>query len=209
MKCSVNVLYEDNHLLIVDKPAGLLTQPSGTSQPSLETKVKTFLKERDNKPGGVYLHAIHRLDKEVSGIVVFAKTQKALQRMQEALRNNACTKVYRAQVDSFPHEEEATLTHFLLKKSHRTSVVHPDTPGAKSATLQYKLVDNALEITLITGRYHQIRAQLAAIDCPIIGDSKYGSTTPYQPYAIALHHHRFVFPHPITKKLITIISEVE
>lgn len=195
----VEIIYEDNHLLVLNKPAGLLTQPSGTTQDSLEAQGKQFIKTRDHKPGNVFLEAAHRLDRPVSGIVLFAKTSKALSRLQQAIRERHCEKTYLALVEGAPPKPEATLEHTLLHTHHKAEV-HPD---GKPAILNYKALKSTknstlLEIQLITGRYHQIRAQLAVIGCPILGDTKYGSTHPSK--TIALHHTRLTISHPTTKE---------
>src|SRR5581483_11487710 len=176
----LKIIFEDNHLLILNKPAGLLTQPTELSNDSLETEAKTFIKERDKKKGGVFLHAIHRLDKEVSGIVLFAKSQKALERLQASMRNKEYKKMYLALCDGKPAQHEGTLKHYLLHSSHKAKIVSYSTPEAKEAILHYKVLRveeeiSLLQIELETGRYHQIRVQLQEIGCPIVGDVKYGS----------------------------------
>jgi 23S rRNA pseudouridine1911/1915/1917 synthase len=207
----IEILFEDNHLLVVNKPAGLLTQPSGTDQDSLEAQAKAYLKEKYNKPGNVFLEAVHRLDKPVSGIVIFAKTSKALSRLNESLRSKQAKKIYRAWVEGIPKQKEATLEHYLQHGDFVASVVSKEHPEAKLARLSYKMLESKensslLEITLETGRYHQIRAQLAAIGHPILGDTKYGSKTTAQ--EIALTHVRLEIEHPVTKeKMLFSIKE--
>lgn len=209
----IKVLYEDNHLLVVDKPAGLLTQPSGTDEDSLESQCKQWIKERDNKPGNVYLHAVHRLDKPVSGIVVFAKTSKALSRLNESIREQKVKKWYTAMTELAPETDEGTLQHYLTHDEHRASVEKIRDKTAKLAILHYRVLElkkegTILEIRLETGRYHQIRAQLAEAGCSIIGDKKYGACSNYLPDAIALHHHRFEIPHPVSGEILQFTSEV-
>lgn len=207
----MEVLFEDNHLLLLNKPAGLLTQPSGTAEESLEQQAKQWLKEVYCKPGGVFLEAVHRLDRPVSGIVLFAKTQKALSRLNESMRQRDVQKVYLCWVEGIPSPEEGHLTHYLLHGSHRAHLVPPNHPGGKQAVLRYRIVnykgaDALLEIHLETGRYHQIRAQLAAIGHPISGDVTYGAQQPDKGGTILLHHFRFSFPHPISKCLVCVES---
>jgi 23S rRNA pseudouridine1911/1915/1917 synthase len=199
----MDILYEDNHLLAVNKPAGILTQPSGTSQISLEALCKTYLKEKYGKPGNVFLEAVHRLDKPVSGIVLFARTSKALARLHALFREGKVVKIYQALVENTPHPSEGILEHYLLHEDHYARVVEANTPGAQFCRLHYQLLHARepgflLEIELITGRYHQIRAQLAAIGLPIIGDERYGSKRRLSDNSIALHHSRLEFKHPIT-----------
>ncbi len=198
------ILYEDNHLLVVNKPAGLLTQPSGTEQDSLESHCKQWIKTKYNKPGQVFLHAIHRLDKQVSGIVVFARTTKSLTRLNAAMRQKSYKKCYLALVEKAPNAPEGILEHYLTHDDYQANVVAKGHPGAKLSRLQYRILKEfgnyiVLEIELDTGRYHQIRAQLGAIGCPIVGDTKYGSTHPLPQRRIALHHARLELDHPVTQ----------
>jgi len=202
----IDVVYEDNHLLVVDKPSGLLTQPSGTDQSSLEEKCKQYLKKKYAKSGEVYLHAVHRLDKPVSGVVVFAKTSKALSRLNESLRNKQSKKIYHALVEGVPKQSETILENYLMHDSFSARVVEKTHPKAKLARLSYKILEvqngNAkLEIELETGRYHQIRIQLANLGCPIVGDGKYGSTINNSGEGIALRHVELSVIHPIKKEL--------
>ncbi|MCE5318611.1 MAG: RluA family pseudouridine synthase [Parachlamydia sp.] len=200
----IQILYEDNHLLAVNKPAGLLTQPSGTSQDSLEAFYKTWIKEKYQKPGNVFLEAAHRLDKPVSGIVLFARTSKALSRLHASLREKKAVKIYLALVDKLPSRPEGVLEHYLAHDSHHTRlVVGPSAPGAQLARLHYKFLGPRgngylLEIHLETGRYHQIRAQLAAAGFPIRGDERYGSHRHLAENQIALHNQRLEIDHPVT-----------
>lgn len=162
----LKILYEDNHILAVFKPAGLLTQPTDECAESLELQAKQYLKERYQKPGAVYLHAVHRLDKPVSGIVVFAKTSKALSRLNEAQREKEWRKIYQAEVEGTWSKLEGELTHYLKHDEFKTLVSEKPLPGYKLAKLHYRILENRettalVEIELETGRYHQIRAQLA------------------------------------------------
>ncbi len=206
MKSRVVIVYQDNHLLVLDKPAGLLTQPSGTDQDSLEAQGKSWVKEVSNKPGNVYLHAVHRLDRPVSGLVLFARTSKALSRLQESLREKETAKTYLAIVEGALSSLEGKLSHYLVHEEHSTRVVSAQTAKSKLATLTYKVLatqqkTSIVEVQLETGRYHQIRAQFAAIGHPILGDLKYGSRLSFLPGAIALHHWRFQVKHPVSKEL--------
>lgn len=203
------ILYEDNHLLVVNKPSGILTQPSGTQQENLEELCKLWIKEFYQKPGNVFLEAVHRLDKPVSGIVVFARTSKALSRLHSAMREQKLQKVYNAVVEGIPRPSEGILEHYLVHDEYQSLVVTQGTLNAKLCRLHYRLLkhdekDALMEITLETGRYHQIRAQLSASRHPIVGDFKYKSRESYLPNAIALHHAKLQFPHPTLKKLIDI-----
>lgn len=200
----MQIIYEDNHLLAVNKPSGLLTQPSGTTQESLEALCKQWIKEKYHKPGNVFLEAAHRLDKPVSGIVLFARTSKALSRLHASLREKRAFKIYLAIVDRPPGQPEGTLEHYLIHDSHHTRIAGPTTPGAQFARLHYKLrgpkgKGYLVEIQLETGRYHQIRAQLAAAGMPIWGDERYGSQKQLPGNQIALHHHRLEIDHPVTQ----------
>lgn len=213
----LEILYQDNHLLAVVKPAGLATQPSPTSDASLEKLCKEWIKKETGKPGNVYLHAIHRLDKPVSGIVLFAKSSKALSRLNEAMRMKHMQKTYLALVEGNLPQSEGNLEHYLLHGDHYAHVVPETALGAKSARLRYvvtaskeinKKVYSLVEIKLETGRYHQIRAQMSAIGYPIIGDSKYGSHVSYKEGAIALSHAHFSFPHPTTGEIISLSTSL-
>lgn len=203
----LDILFEDNHLFVVNKPAGLLTQPSGTSQDSLENHCKDWIKEAYQKPGNVFLAAAHRLDKPASGIVIFAKTSKALSRLNESIRDKRFKKSYYALVEGSLKESEGVLEHYLMHDDYQARLAKADEPNAKFCRLLYNVVDSLnsftlLDIDLETGRYHQIRAQLAAMGYPIIGDHKYGSRVKFMPEAIALHHYYLEIPHPTTKILM-------
>lgn len=208
MTISLVPLYEDNHLLVLNKPSGLLTQPSGTEQDSLEQQAKSWLKEVYHKPGQVFLEAVHRLDKPVSGIVVFSKTSKALSRLNASIRNKHMRKTYWAWVENAPPDDQGILEHMLVHDDFHSRVVSTGHPEGKPARLTYRVLQRKenrtlLEIELETGRYHQIRLQLSAIGCPVWGDQKYGSQQVYEPHAIALHHKRLQLPHPISQELLT------
>lgn len=203
-------IFCDSHLLVLSKPAGLLTQPSGTDRVSLEAFGKSWIKKKFNKPGNVFLEAIHRLDKPVSGIVVFARTSKALTRLQEAGRKGLFHKEYLACVEGKFEESEGELEHWLLHRSHRAEVSFEKNPEAKRALLHYAVLGtfasgqrtySLLKIRLLTGRYHQIRVQLGKEGHPIVGDSKYGSSDAAP--CLMLHHYHFEAPHPVTKELLS------
>jgi 23S rRNA pseudouridine1911/1915/1917 synthase len=205
----LEVLYHDNHLLAANKPAGLLTQPSGTDKDNLEDRSKVWIKETKSKPGNVFLHAVHRLDQVVSGIVLFACTDKALSRLNADMRTHKFTKIYHAVVSGTPPQDSGSLRHFLTHDDYHAKIVSEGDADAKECLLDYKVLKSSsnqslLEIQLHTGRYHQIRAQLAAIGCPILGDEKYGSTIKLPGGAIALHHARLTVIHPVTKEEIFI-----
>jgi 23S rRNA pseudouridine1911/1915/1917 synthase len=198
-----SLIYEDNHLLVANKPAGLLTQPSGTEQDSLEAQAKDWVKKKYNKPGEVFLVAVHRLDKPVSGVVLFARTSKALSRLNEAMRNKNVRKIYYALVEGMLPQTEGLLEHYMIDDEYRAQVLTKATPEAKLAQLRYRLLRrepgmSLVEVDLKTGRYHQIRAQLAEVGCPIVGDEKYGSQKKLLlPGVIALHHFCLEVGHPV------------
>lgn len=207
---SIEVLYEDNHLIIVNKPAGLLSQPTEIESDSMETRVKAWIKEKYQKPGNVFAGVIHRLDKPVSGILVLAKTSKALSRLNESMRSKHLQKTYLAFVEGIPQKKQDTLTHYLVHGDHISHISNQKDKEAKIARLQYETIDThpnsaLLQVVLETGRYHQIRCQLAAIRHPVIGDLRYGAQKDQRflrnlPLnAIALHHFRLRLEHPITK----------
>lgn len=206
MKSSDNaeVLYVDNHLAIALKPCGMLTQPDDTDAPSLEAFVKLWIKKEYQKQGNVFLHAIHRLDRVVSGLVLFARTSKALSRMNEQSRMQEIQRIYLAEVEGILTKKEGQLDHFLIHGDHRAIIAKKDDPEAKHARLSYKTIkqkahSTIVEIELDTGRYHQIRAQFSAIGHPIVGDRRYGSQTGGGD-AIRLHGSKLLFQHPVTKE---------
>lgn len=205
----VEFLFEDNHLLAANKPAGLLTQDSGTDQESLEGMLRAWIKERDHKPGNVFLHALHRLDKGASGIVLFAKSQKSLSRMTKAFRDKTTKKNYWALVEGKVSDQEGSLEHYLTHGDFHAAVVDSKHPQGKHSILHYKTVTSSekfslIEVELITGRYHQIRAQWADHGHPLLGDEKYGSKLPFE--GIALHHRMLTFVHPTTQEKMEIVA---
>lgn len=209
----MKIIYEDNHLLVLDKPAGVLTQPNESSTPNLLEEARHWIKVTYDKPGNVFLEPIHRLDKPVSGVVVFCKTSKSLSRMNAFIRNKETKKMYLAWVEGIPPLEEGRLEHWLLHDEFRAQIVPSTFPQAKKATLSYQVIEKKeqrtlLEISLETGRYHQIRVQMAAMECPIWGDAKYGSTQFLQKDTIALVHKKFQIPHPITKEWMVLESSI-
>ncbi len=205
---ALDLLLEDNHLLAANKPPGLLTQPSGRSEDSLEARAKEWVRAAKGKPGEVFLHAVHRLDREVSGVVLFARTSKALGRLQEEMRARRAVKVYHALLERMPPEEEGVLEHWLAHGEHRARVAKAGSRDAKASRLEYRVLKHLGEVVLVevllhTGRYHQIRAQFAAAGCPVAGDGRYGSRAP-TPGRIGLHHRRLEILHPVRKVTIAI-----
>ena len=201
----MRVIFCDNHLLVVFKPAGLSTQPHAGSSCDLTTLAKAWVKKTYSKPGNVFLEPVHRLDKPVSGLVLFARTSKALSRLQQMMRERQIKKTYVAKVGGTLPEQKGTLEHHLVHDDYRARVVGASHPEGKSAILHYTCLEHTgehtvVEIALETGRYHQIRAQFAAIGCPVVGDTKYGSGFPQKGEAIALCHTVLALFHPITKE---------
>lgn len=213
---SLQVLFEDNHLIAVAKQPGQTVQPEPGKPTSLEDEVKAYIKEKYNKPGEVFLGVIHRLDMPVSGIVLFARTSKALARMNELFKNRKVEKIYEAKVEGKPLHNTDTLTHFLVreeKKNITRAHIRP-VPNSEKATLSFevKYVNNSnsiLRIKLLTGRKHQIRAQLGAINCPIVGDVKYGASKANEDTSIALAAVELSFEHPVTKVPLKIIYQAK
>ena len=208
---SDRILYEDNHLIAVNKLPSEIVQGDKTGDVPLSEDVKQYIKKKYNKPGNVYLGVIHRLDRPVSGVVVFARTGKALTRMNQLVKDRKIKKIYWAIVKNKPEEEVGELHHFLLRneKQNKSYAYQREKPGTKEARLTYHLLAKSkdyylLEINLLTGRHHQIRAQLAAIGCPIKGDLKYGFDRSNKDASISLHARSVSFIHPVTKKLLNI-----
>lgn len=213
MKTKSEILFEDNHLLIINKKSGELAQGDETGDVPLIDSLKEFIKIRDKKPGNVYLGLIHRLDRPTSGILVFAKTSKALTRMNKIFKSREVQKTYWAIVERKPEKKFERLEHFLKKnpKNNKTTVHSNPTQDAKKAVLEYKFLgslDNysLLEIELFTGRSHQIRAQLSFIGNPIKGDLKYGAKRSNKDGSISLHARKISFIHPVKKEKIEIIA---
>ena len=205
----IAVIYEDNHLLVVNKEPGVLVQGDQTGDKPLLDFGKEYIKQKYEKPGAVFLGTVHRLDRPVSGLVVFARTSKALERMNALFRTKDIYKTYWALVKNRPPKESDKLVHWLIKDSakNKTKAHMSEVPGAKRAELSYRLMGHMndhylMEVMPITGRSHQIRVQLATIGCPIRGDIKYGFPKPNSDASIHLHARQLDFTHPVTKKKI-------
>jgi 23S rRNA pseudouridine1911/1915/1917 synthase len=201
------VLYEDNHLLVVNKPAGLATQGAVEGAPSVVTEAKAYLKRKYQRPGNVYVGVVSRLDATVSGVLVLARTSKAADRLTKQFQRGSVEKTYWAVVERPPQPASGELSHWVLKddRARRMIVVPPRTRGSQHAKLSYRTMGDQrlgtlVEVCLHTGRKHQIRLQLATIGCPIVGDRKYGSHRPFGESAIALACVRLAFDHPTTGK---------
>ncbi len=205
------ILYEDNHLLVINKGVSDIVQEDKTGDESLEQQLKEFIKNRDAKPGNVFLGVVHRIDRPVSGAVVFAKTGKALARMNELFQGREVRKIYWAIVKDKPEKDEARLEHYLSRNTRNNkSYVHSGpVKDSKAASLSYKVIGKSdnyylLEVELHTGRHHQIRAQLASIGCPIRGDLKYGFPRSNKNGGISLHSRMISFIHPVKKEEVFI-----
>lgn len=213
MHSNPEILHEDNHLLIVNKRPGDIVQGDKTGDTPLVDILKSYLKEKYAKPGNVFLGVVHRLDRPTSGILVFARTSKALSRMNELFKTKKVSKTYWALVKNAPPAQSGTLKNFLKKNNERNKsfVVDKKTQGAKEAILHYSWIGSSreyhlLEIQLETGRHHQIRVQLAHIGCPIKGDLKYGFARSNQDASISLHSRKMRFVHPVSKEEIDIVA---
>lgn len=200
------ILFEDNHIIIVNKLSGELVQPDTTGDPALEEELKVFIRVRDSKPGNVFLGVVHRIDRPVSGAVIFAKTGKALARLNEMIKNREIKKVYWAITEKAPTQEEGTLTHHLVRdgKTNKSKVFDKPVKESKEAKLNYRHISGStnyhlIEVELLTGRHHQIRAQLSKIGCPIKGDLKYGAARSNKDGSISLHSRLVEFAHPVIK----------
>lgn len=209
------VLYEDNHIIIVNKITGDIIQGDRTEDSTLCDAVKDFLKEKYNKPGNVFCGVVHRLDRPVSGAVIFAKTSKALKRLNAIFKAREIKKVYWAVVESAPPQVEGKLINYLWRnqEKNKSFVVHEGRSNSVYAELDYKLLAQSdryflLEVTLHTGRHHQIRVQLSKIGCRIKGDLKYGFARSNPDASIHLHARFLEFIHPVTKELIRIVTPV-
>lgn len=211
----MTVVYEDNHIIIVNKTASEIVQGDKTGDVPLSETVKQYLKEKYQKPGNVFIGVTHRLDRPVSGLVVFAKTSKALSRLNEMFKNSEVKKTYWAIVKQTPAETEGELVNYLVRneKQNKSYAYDTEKPGSKKAVLHYRLIarsDNycLLEVDLKTGRHHQIRCQLAKMGCPIKGDLKYGFPRSNPDGSICLHARRVRFVHPVSKELIDVVAPV-
>ena len=209
----MTVVYEDNHLIIVNKTASEIVQGDKTGDTPLSETVKQYIKEKYAKPGNVFLGVVHRLDRPVSGLVVFAKTSKALARLNEMFRNSEVKKTYWAIVKQRPPQDEGELVNYLVRneKQNKSYAYDKEVKNSKKAVLHYRLIGYSqnyflLEVDLKTGRHHQIRCQLAKMGCPIKGDLKYGFARSNPDGSICLHAHRVKFVHPVSKELIDVTA---
>lgn len=215
MNPELQILYEDNHVIVINKRASDIVQGDKTGDETMPDKIKLYLKEKYQKPGNVFCGVVHRLDRPTSGAVVFARTSKALERLNAQFRDKETAKVYWAIVESKPEKASGTLVHFLKKneKQNKSYASIKETPDSKKAILHYKLVASSdkyhlLEVHLETGRHHQIRVQLSTIGCIIKGDVKYGARRSNADASISLHARTLEFVHPTTKELIKITAPV-
>lgn len=208
----LDVLFEDNHLLVVNKPAGMLVHGDETGDYTLADLAKDYIREKYNKPGNIFIGVVHRLDRPVSGVTLLAKTSKALARLNELFRNKKTQKTYWAVVLNRPQVEQQTLVHWLVKDSARnvTKAYAKENPNGARSELSYKLISGnkqfLLEVNPITGRPHQIRVQLASMHCPIAGDLKYGAAQPLPDKSIALHARQLEFEHPTLKTPVLVTA---
>lgn len=214
-KHNLQVLYEDNHIIAVNKRVGDIVQGDKTGDKPLSDVVKEYIKDKYNKPGEVFLGVVHRLDRPTTGIVIFARTSKALSRLNDLFKNRESHKTYWAVVKNKPKEKSAVLVHYLKRneKSNTSRAYEKEVPESKKASLDYKIIKElnnyfALEINLHTGRHHQIRSQLSAIGSPIKGDLKYGFDRSNTDGGIHLHARKLTFVHPVSKENIEIIAPV-
>lgn len=210
-----DILFEDNHLIVVNKKASEIVQGDKTGDVTLPDTIKEFLKKKYEKPGNVFCGVVHRLDRPVSGVVLFAKTSKALSRMNEQFREKETAKIYWAIVENKPEKNEGELTHYLRKneKQNKSYASLTEVSGTKKAMLKYKLLASSdryhlLEVELMTGRHHQIRCQLSAMGCVIKGDLKYGSKRANKDASISLHARSLQFFHPTSKEVIRVEAPV-
>jgi len=210
-----DILYEDNHLLIVNKHCGDLVQPDPSGESALEDQIKAWIKRRGEKPGDVFLGVVHRIDRPVSGAVIFAKTSKALTRLNEMIRTGAIRKTYWAITEQTPDPSEGELRHYIVRdgKTNRSKVYDTPRAEAKEARLRYRTLGAGTNYTLVavellTGRHHQIRAQLARIGCPIKGDLKYGARRSNRDGGISLHSRTVSFEHPVRHEPLTVTAPV-
>lgn len=211
----MHVLYEDNHIIIVSKESGEIVQGDKTGDTPLSETVKQYIKEAYAKPGNVFLGVVHRLDRPVSGAVLFSRTSKALPRLNQMFSEGSIHKTYWAIVSSQPQQPEGTLVHWLVRneRQNKSYAYDREVPGSKRAELDYRVIGTSeryclLEVTLKTGRHHQIRCQLAKIGCPIKGDLKYGARRSNPDGSISLHARRMEFIHPVSHKQIVVEAPV-
>ena len=211
----MEVVYKDNHIIIVNKRSGEIVQGDKTGDEPLSETVKAYIKEEYHKPGNVFLGVVHRLDRPVSGLVVFARTSKALSRLNEMFRVGDVHKTYWAIVKDKPAVEEGTLTHWLVRneKQNKSYAYDREVPRSKKAVLHYRLIGctdrySLLEIQLMTGRHHQIRCQLARMGCPIKGDLKYGAPRSNPDGSISLLARKVELVHPVSKEPVSVVAPV-
>lgn len=209
------VLFEDNHLLVLNKRAGDIVQGDKTGTEPLLDKAKTYIKDKYNKPGNVYLGLPHRLDQPVSGAVIFSRTSKSLVRLNQMLQDHEIKKIYWAIVKNRPQADEGTLIHFMSRNREKNKSYALASPRKDSqrAELRYKLIASSehyhlLEVELLTGRHHQIRSQLSISGFPIKGDLKYGASRPNEDASIHLHARKLMFAHPVSRETLNIIAPV-
>ncbi len=215
MNHELQILYEDNHVIVINKKASDIVQGDKTGDETMPDQIKEYLKVKYEKPGNVFCGVVHRLDRPTSGAVVFARTSKALERLNAQFRDKETNKIYWAIVETKPAKSEDTLVHFLKKneKQNKSYASQTETPGSKKAILHYKLIASSdkyhlLEVRLETGRHHQIRVQLSTIGCLIKGDVKYGARRANPDASISLHARYLDFIHPTSKEIIKITAPV-
>jgi 23S rRNA pseudouridine1911/1915/1917 synthase len=208
-----DILFEDNHLIAVNKRAGDIVQIDETGDEPLDEQVKKYIAKKYSKPNGAFLGVVHRLDRPVSGVILFAKTSKALERINLMFKSREMKKTYWAVVRNRPQPTEGNLVHWLIKNSQKnvTKAYDKEVAGSQRAELNYKLVGELngyylIEVDPITGRPHQIRVQLSTLDCPIVGDNKYGYPRGSLLKSICLHAHKLQFIHPVKKELVSIFA---
>lgn len=208
-----DILFEDNHLIAVNKRAGDIVQIDDTGDQPLDEKVKNYIAKKYNKPNGAFLGVVHRLDRPVSGVILFAKTSKALDRINQMFKNREMKKTYWAVVRKMPAPTEGTLVHYLMKNPQKNVTKAYDKPveGSLRSELNYKLIGelngyHLLEVDPLTGRPHQIRVQLSTLGCPIVGDNKYGYPRGSLKKSICLHARRLEFIHPVKKEPVKIFA---
>jgi 23S rRNA pseudouridine1911/1915/1917 synthase len=211
----LDIIFEDKHLVVINKKASDIVQGDKTGDVTLPDKIKNYLKEKFQKPGNVFCGVVHRLDRPTSGVVVFARTSKALERLNKQFREKETNKIYWAIVENKPDKSDGTLVHFLKKneKQNKSYASLSETPGSKKAILHYQVISSSdrywlLEVTLKTGRHHQIRCQMAAIGCVIKGDVKYGAKRPNEDGSICLHARSLELTHPTTRESMSFEAEV-
>lgn len=210
-----DILYEDNHIIVINKHTGDLVQADAEGETGLEDEIKEFIRRRDHKPGAAFLGVVHRIDRPVSGAVMFAKTSKALVRLNEMISKGEIHKTYWAIVEKAPVDEQATLVHYLVRdgKTNKSKAYTSPKKETKEARLEYRLLAGStnyflLEVKLLTGRHHQIRCQLSKIGCPIKGDLKYGAKRSNPDGGISLHSRSLEFIHPVRKEPVVITAPV-